>query len=292
MGWASTLLAGWLLLVGMGWAAAQVAIPPLSGRVVDATGTMSNAQRMQLERMSADYEKQKGTQVVVALIPSTGGEPIEQYALRMSEKWQVGRRGVDDGVLFLIAKQDRAMRIEVGYGLEGALTDVQSKRIIDDVVAPYFRRNDYFGGINAGMERIFASIEGENLPAPVWGGENSPAPELGGWTAILPILFPIVLVGVFLLRLLLGRLAGGVVTGGIVGVLTWLFAGSLIAGLLLAFFAFLFVLGGGFSGGRRGRSAWRSVGGFGGGGMGRSGGFGGFSGGGGRFGGGGASGRW
>jgi uncharacterized protein len=223
----------------------------------------------------------------VLMVPTTGGEPIEQYALRVAEQWKVGRKGADDGALLAIAKDDRAMRIEVGYGLEGALNDATAKRIVSDLIAPRFREGDFFGGISAGLDRMIRVIDGEPLPAPARG---APAVD-GDVFQFLPVVLIAALVIGGLLRAVLGRALGAAATGGAVGLLAWLLAGALLIGLAAGALAFFFTLVGGFGGGRRHGGF---PGGFYGGGMGRGGGWGGggFRGGGGGFGGGGASGRW
>jgi uncharacterized protein len=209
----------------------------------------------------------------------------------------LGREKLDDGVLLVIAKDDRAVRIEVGYGLEGALPDVIASRIINQVIVPRFRAGDYFAGIDAGIDRIVASIEGEPLPAPApqsRGGENV-GDRIG---SAFPLLLMLVIVFSSALRRMLGRIGGATATAGIAGVLAWLLTSALVIAVGAGALAFLFTLlggggGGGWSSGRRGGFGG---GGFGGGGFGggwsSGGGGGGWSGGGGGFGGGGASGRW
>jgi uncharacterized protein len=277
------------VLLGVSLAAsAQVAVPPVA-RVTDQTGTLSTEQKAGLEQMLQAFETRKGSQIAVLLVRTTGGEAIEQYALRVAEAWKLGRKGVDDGALLAIAKDDRALRIEVGYGLEGALNDATAKRIVAEVITPRFREGDFFGGISAGVDRMIKVIDGEPLPAPARS-----APQVdGGVFQFLPIVLIVAMVGGGLLRAMLGRALGSVATGGAVGFLVWVLAGTLFIGVLAGVLGFFFTLvGGGFGGGRR-------YGGFPGGfagGIGRGGswggGGGGFRGGGGGFGGGGASGRW
>ena len=271
---------------------ADVAVPPLTGRVVDQTGTLSSADVAALTRMLQDFEARKGSQIAVLIVPTTAPEAIEQYSIRVAEAWKIGRKKVDDGVILLVAKNDHKLRIETGYGLEGALTDVAARRIIDEIITPRFRAGDFAGGISEGVKRIIAVVNGEPLPAP------QPQQSFGG--DHIDFLFnPLVLIGVIvvggLLRTLLGRLLGSAATGGVVGVVAWLAIGSLAFSLLAALLGFLFAMfaesvvspngrGGSWSGG--GGSFSGSGGGFSGGGGG------GFSGGGGSFGGGGASGSW
>ncbi|HEX6413078.1 MAG TPA: YgcG family protein [Burkholderiales bacterium] len=267
---------------------AQLAVPPLTARVTDQTGTLTREQQAGLERMLQEFEARKGTQIAVLMVASTKPEPIEQYALRVGEQWKIGRKKVDDGAILVVAKDDRALRIEIGYGLEGVLNDATASRIIREVIVPRFREGDFYGGINAGLDRMMRLIDGEPLPAPQKSA--SPAAE-GGWMQLLPMLLIVALIGGGILRAMFGRFLGAAATGGVVGFLAWTLAGTLLIALIAALFAFIFTLGGG--GGRR-----YYGGGFPGGGIGFPrggggwGGGGGFRGGGGSFGGGGASGRW
>src|SRR5437870_560936 len=155
------LLLGWMLP-----ALALVAVPQLTGRVVDLTGTLSSGDIAQLTQTLADLERRKGSQIAVLIVPTTDGEAIEQFSLRVAEAWKIGRKKVDDGALLVIAKNDRHLRIEVGYGLEGALTDVTTKRIIDEDITPKFKAGDFAGGISAGINRMIRVIDGEKLPSP------------------------------------------------------------------------------------------------------------------------------
>jgi uncharacterized protein len=289
---------------------AEVAVPTLRAPVTDLTDTLSREQVASLERKLHDFTARKGSQVAVLIVPTTGSESIEQYSIRVAESWKLGRQGANDGVLLLVAKNDRAVRIEVGYGLEGALPDVIASRIVSQVVVPRFRNGDFFGGIDAAVDRIVAVIEGEPLPEPQkW---SAPATGLGSW---LPVLLVLVIVGGGILRRLFGGLGGASITGGLAGFVTWMMTFVLPIAIGAAVLAFLVTLlrgigggggGGGWTSGRRryrsragwsgglgniGRSSGWSGGGFGGSSWGGGGG-GGFRGGGGSFGGGGASGRW
>lgn len=283
-----------LLAWAIGWAlsaGAQVAVPALSARVTDLTATLSAEQRAALERGLQKFEAKKGSQIGVLMLPSTAPETIEQYALRVAEQRKLGRGKVDDGALLIVAKQDRAVRIEVGYGLEGALNDAVSKRIISEIITPKFRQGDFYGGINAGLDAMMRVVEGEPLPSPA---ASSPSKaKLADTGSYLPAMLILALVVGGILRSLLGRLLGAVATGGLVALLAWAFMGALSLALLAGIIALLFTL---FSGGVRGLPAarYRSGPGIGLGGLGGLGGFGGggFHGGGGSFGGGGASGRW
>jgi len=269
-------------------------VPALERRVTDLTGTLTAAQQQQLEARLAAFEEQKGSQIAVLLVPTTEPETIEQYAIRVAEQWQLGRKGIDDGALLLVAIGDRNLRLEVGYGLEGVLPDVIAKRIVSDVITPYFRQGDYFGGLSAGVERVIGVVEGEPLPEPDrdWRGDVA----LG--EALLPLLLIFAVLGGGLFRGIFGRVGGAAVTGGVAGLLVWVLAhvlGIAVIAALVTFFIALLGGGGGGGGwassGRGGRGGW--VGGLPGG-LGRGGGFGGggFGGLGGGFGGGGASGSW
>jgi uncharacterized protein len=269
---------------------ADVAVPPLTGQVVDQTGTLSGADIAALTQKLKDFEARKGSQIAVLIVPTTAPEAIEQYSIRVAEAWKIGRKKVDDGVFLLVAKDDHKLRIETGYGLEGALTDVAARRIIDEIITPKFRTGDFAGGISAGVDRIISAIDGEPLPAP------EPQQSFGGGEGRIDMLFnPLVIFGVLvvggLLRTLLGRLIGSAATGGVVGLVAWLAIGSLAFSLLAAVLAFVFAMFVGSMASSNGRSgSWSGGGGsFSGGG---SSGGGGFSGGGGSFGGGGASGSW
>jgi uncharacterized protein len=263
---------------------ADVAVPPLTGRVVDQTGTLSSADIAALTRVLQDFETRKGSQIAVLIVPTTAPEAIEQYSIRVAEAWKIGRKKVDDGVILLVAKNDHKLRIETGYGLEGALTDVAARRIIDEIITPRFRAGDFAGGISEGVKRIIAVINGEPLPAP------QPQQSFGG--DHIDFLFnPLVFIGVIvvggLLRTLLGRLLGSAATGGVVGVVAWLAIGSLAFSLLAALLGFLFAMFAESVVSPNGRGgSWSGGGGS------FSGSGGGFSGGGGSFGGGGASGSW
>jgi len=283
-----------LLLCWACSALALVAVPPLSGRVVDQTGTLGSGDIASLTQTLKDLEARKGSQIAVLIVPTTDGEAIEQFALRVAEAWKIGRKKVDDGALLVIAKNDRRLRIEVGYGLEGALTDATTKRIIDEDITPKFKTGDFAGGVSAGVDRMVRIVNGEKLPEP-----EPPHWQDSGLLNIDPF-NPFVLVFVFIvgsaLRAALGRLVGSAATGGFVGFLAWLLVGSLGAALAVGVLAFLIAAfvdlmpssgsrgtRGGWSSG--GSSDWSS-------GSSSSSSSGGFSGGGGSFGGGGASGSW
>jgi len=287
---------------------ADVAVPPLTGRVVDLTGTLGSSDVAALTQTLKNLEMRKGSQVAVLIVPTTQPESIEQYSIRVAEAWKIGRRKIDDGALLVIAKNDHKLRIEVGYGLEGSLTDVTSRRIIDEVITPKFRSGDFAGGISDGVARIIAVIDGETLPAPA--PEASHGQDFSDWIGffnpINPFFIVIVAAVGAILRKSLGRLIGSAATGGAIGWLAWYLLGStIIAGLLgtiisvVVFFAdSIFAASmnvsrqpgrrGGWSGGSYsgGGGGWSSSG------SSSSGSDSGFSGGGGSFGGGGASGSW
>lgn len=280
----AVILAFMLCFASAVWA--DVAVPPLTGRVVDLTATLSADQAATLEQKLKDFEDRKGSQLAVLIVPTTQPETIEQYSLRVVEQWKLGRKKVDDGALLIVAKNDRKLRIEVGYGLEGALNDATSKRIIDEIITPEFKSGDFAGGISDGADRILKVIDGEPLPAPKPEGE---VPDLSAIGEYFPFLLIIMLVGGGIFRAIFGRLLGSIVAGGGVALFIWFFLGALsiaTVGGLIAFFVTLIgdaIVSSGGGG--------RSSGGFGGGFSGGSSG-GGFSGGGGSFGGGGASGSW
>ena len=275
---------------------AQVAVPQLRSPVTDLTNTLTREQLASLEQKLLAFEQRKGSQIAVLLVPTTQPEAIEQYSIRVVEAWRLGRRGVDDGVLVLVAKDDRAVRIEVAYGLEGALPDVIADRIVEQVIVPRFRNGQFYEGINEAVDRIVAVLDGEALPEPA---QRTRSPQADGIGSVLPILLMVVFVGSGILRRMLGGFGGAAATAGIAGFLVYLLTSVLVISIGASVIAFLFTLfsggggGGGFAGRRR--SGWGGgFGGWGGGGFGGGGfgGGGGWGGGGGSFGGGGASGRW
>lgn len=276
-------------------------VPPLSAHVTDLTGTLTAAQQAELEQRLSDFESRKGAQLAVLLVPTTAPEAIEQYSIRVVEAWKLGRKGVDDGALLLIAKNDHAVRIENGYGLEGVLTDVASNRIIENTMVPLLRQGQYFAAISAGVDQMMALIDGENLPPPDRSWQGAPGAASPG-SALIPLAI-VTLVAAGILRAIFGRALGAGITGAGIGVLGYLITQTLLFAISAGVIAFLGALilgaaGGGWSSGpRSGRGGpFGGVGGFGGfggfGGLGGGGSFGGFSGGGGGFGGGGASGHW
>ncbi len=266
------------------------AVPTLTRHVTDLTGTLTTQQVDQLDAQLVALEKAKGAQLTVLMVGGTAGQDIEGYSLAVAEANKVGREGIDDGVLLLIAKDDRRVRIEVGYGLEGAIPDAATARIIREYIAPKFRSNDYFGGISDAVGALTLLINGEPLPPPVQG---SPADERSGLGLQNGLM-----IGVFValfLRSVLGRARSWVrapLGAALVGGLLWLLV-SMGVGMLGAVIGGVLMLLPGGAGRSIGGGGWGGFGGFGGG-SGGSGGFGGggFSGGGGSFGGGGSSGSW
>ncbi len=282
-----------------GPAAAQgvLPVPELTARVIDQTGTLDDIQRKALEDKLAAFEQRSGTQIVMLLVPATQPEDIASYANRVANSWKIGRREVGDGILVIVAKDERRVRIEVAKTLEGAVPDLAAKMIIDEAITPRFREGDFAGGLQAGADRLIARISGEGLPAPE---RQRPAQVQGfNWFDLAIFLFFAVPIAGAVLRGIFGRKLGSLFTGGGVGLLAMLFTSSLVIAAVAAVVALLFSMfsGVGSLGGRR--RGWGAPiifpgggwgGGGGGGGWGGGGGFG--SGGGGDFGGGGASGGW
>jgi uncharacterized protein len=284
-----------LLLAGhAGTAAAQVPLPKFEALVTDLTGTLTAAQQSALDEKLTALQTRKGAQIAVLILATTQPEDIAQFGIRLAEAWKPGRATPDDGAILIVAKEDRAMRIEVGRGLEGALTDATTSRIVNDTIAPLFKQGDYNGGINAGLDQMIRVIDGEPLPAPDQSWKRERGSRLP-W----PFLVFGGLVLMQILRPMIGRApAAGVVGAGGAGLVFWLTTNILQAigaGVGVFLLALLFGMGGGSGFGGRGGRVFRDIGGFGGfgGGFGGGGGGGGFGGGGGgSFGGGGASGRW
>jgi uncharacterized protein len=275
-------VAVWLTLASLvpGIAHAQVAAPLLVGHVTDQTGTLTQEQKATLEQALSAFEARKGTQLAVLMLATTLPEGIETYALRVAEQWKLGRRQVDDGVILVVAKEDRTVRIEVGYGLEGALSDIVSKRIISETILPRFKQGDFGGGVQAGAEQIMRVVDGEPLPAP----QGTPREATQSLRQFVPFLFIVALGVGGVLRNVFGKVGGSLVTGVVVTGLAWLVIGTLLYAILAGVASmFVTLIGAG--------AALRGFGGYSGGGRGGFGG-GGFRGGGGGFGGGGASGRW
>ncbi len=292
------LFAALFCFLGSVFAQNLVAVP--ERRIVtDLTGTLSEQEQSALTQKLQMFESRKGSQIAVLIVPTTQPETIEQYALRVSDTWKLGRKGVDDGALLVVAKDDRKLRIETRYGLEGPLPDAIAKRIIAEVITPLFKHGDFYGGIDAGVDRILKVVDGEPLPAPQKQSYNEDS-----WLSALPLVILLAFVSGAIFRAIFGRFFGSIIAGGVTGVITWIvlsvFGVAAVAGIL----AFLFNLfagavspvNGWSSRGRHGGPTGGPWGGWGGGyggggwGGGSSGDFGG--GGGGLGGGGGASGEW
>ncbi len=282
------------------WAQNLQAIPPLTARVIDTSGTLDAGQTQALDAKLAAFEKARGAQIVVLMVPTTLPEDITDYAQRVGDAWKIGRADVGDGLLLVVAKNDRTVRIATTKTLEGAIPDLAAKQIIANAITPRFKQGDFAGGLDAAADQIMARITGENLalPAAEQGNPRHSGRPGFQWTDLAVFLFFAVPVGARVLGAVVGRKAGSVVTGGVVGLLAWVFTSSLllagvaaVVGIVFALISGVFSLGNGAR-----RSAGWTNGGFGGGGLG-GGGFGGggggfSSGGGGNFGGGGASGSW
>ena len=298
------LLAVWLPLASLSvWAQGVQPVPPLTAHVMDNTGTLTAVQKAALEAKLAAFEQSRGAQVVVLMVPTTQPEDIAAYAQRIGDSWKIGRNSIGDGLLLVVAKNDRTVRIETTKALEGAIPDLAASQIIETALTPRFRQGDFAGGLDAAADQIMARITGEKLPVPQQSNAARRSADGGfDWTTLAVFLFFAVPIGGRVLSSVLGRKLGSVATGGAVGVLAWLFTSSLVVGGIAALAGMLFALVSGLGGALGGRSSgWG--GGFGGGGLGGGFGGGGFgggsrggggfsSGGGGNFGGGGASGNW
>ena len=286
-----------LCLLGGAQAQALLPVPALDARVIDQTGTLDAAQRQALDAKLAAFEQQKGSQIVVLMVPTTQPEDIASYANRVANDWKIGRRAVGDGVLLIVAKDDRKMRIEVAKTLEGAVPDIAAAQIIDDAMKLRFRDNDFAGGLNAAADQLIARISGEALPEV----ERRDDARSGGfgfdWESLAIFLFFAVVVGAPIARRIFGaRLAPFVMALGVGGVAMAITATVLvaaIAGIAALVVTLMAGVGPLVSSGRRGGGfggGWTTGGGGWSGGSSSGGGF--SSGGGGDFGGGGASGDW
>lgn len=277
-----------LALLLCGTAQAEVAVPKLTQRITDLTATLDASQIQALDARLAAFETGKGSQIAVLILPSTQPEAIEQFSIRVVEAWKLGRKGIDDGVLLLVAKDDRKLRIEVGYGLEGALNDATAKRIVSEIISPLFKQGDFYGGIDAGVNAIIKVIEGEALPPP---DSQTSGTDLDSFGDMLGIGFFIFLVSNAILQQFLGRLPSSLAVGGLFGGLAWLMLLSFGLAAVVGFIAFVLSL---IFGSNMTKPSSRSGWGGGSGSWGGSSGGGSsdFGGGGGSFGGGGASGDW
>lgn len=265
-----------------------VAVPPLTGHVVDQAGLLQATQAEALANRLRQFEQQHGSQIVVLIVPTVQPESIEQFSIRVFDAWKIGRKQANDGILLVVAVRDRKLRIDTGYGLEGAIPDAVAKRIVAERIAPQLRAGDPYAGLLAGVEQIMKLIEGEQLP-PVKRAQTAQTGQGDfGELLVMGIVAATIVGGV--LSLVLGRFFGGLATAGLVSAIAWLMTGSLIVMIASAILVFLYVL---VTAGRGGSpwGGWGGGAGWGGGGWG-SGGGGGWGGGGGSAGGGGASGEW
>ena len=255
---------------------AQVAVPDLSRRVTDLTATLSAGQITALENRLAAFEAQKGSQIAVLIVPTTQPEDIAQFGIRVAEQWKIGREKIDDGLILIVARDDRKLRIEVGYGLEGVVPDAVAKRVIAETITPYFKAGDFYGGIEAGTQQLIKLIEGEPLPPP--SASSNGGDEGEG-------LFVFLIIGGLVAGWLLSTLMNRPVAGGVAALGSGAVGAMLLGFTPLLLLIAVFVFAGVASGFRHG-GGWSSGGGggFGGGGS--------WGGGGGGFGGGGASGSW
>ncbi len=294
-GWADCLVPLLLFLIASETFALEV--PKLRGRVNDYAGMLSPSTERQLETALAEFERTDSTQIVVLTIPSLEGDSLEEFSMRVAERWKIGQKGLDNGAILLISKNDRMIRIEVGYGLEGKLTDLMAGRIIRDVITPRFRAGQFDQGVIEGVQAMIQVVRGEYRADPRAQPTGKGAPDYGGFLS-MSVVFLVLIHMLGRVRRVLGALAGGllfpIVSSGFFHMGLVLSLLSIPIGVIVGLILSLFGGPISFNGGRpprRGGGMW--IGGFGGGGGGfSSGGFGGFSGGGGGFGGGGASGRW
>ncbi len=291
-----------LCLALPGWAQDVQTLPVLTGRVIDSTGTLTPAQRTALDDKLAAFEASAGPQMVVLIVPSTAPEDITSYAQRVADSWKIGRREVGDGVVILVAKNDRKVRIEVAKALEGAVPDLAARQIIQSAITPAFKAGDYAGGLNLAIDQLQARIRGENLPLPT----QQRAPSSGSSGLDFETLGALFFIGVPVLGAILtgvmGRKIGSVATAGAAGAAGWFIGGGLLMAGAAAVIALVLVGVMGVGAARRGMGGRSGLGGMippiifggggGGGGFGGGGGGGFSSGGGGDFGGGGASGDW
>ena len=269
---------GFFLALLCAMASAVVGIPELANRVTDLTATLSVEQVAGLEDRLAAFEAKKGAQIAVLIVPTTGDKDIAEFGIEVADLAQIGRKGIDDGVILIVVKNDRKLRLEVGYGLEGVIPDAIAKRVISETITPYFKKGDYVGGIDAGVMQLMQLIEGETLPAPI------ASPDSGGQHESL---FMFILLGGlisgYVLSAVMGRVQAGMLAGLASGVLAVLVLGLTVSLALMVGLMVFFIV----AVRQTGRRIWSNGGGFGGSGGGSS-----WGGGGGRFGGGGASGSW
>jgi uncharacterized protein len=264
---------------------AFVDVPKLDSRVTDLTATLNAEQAQALDSKLAAFEAKKGSQIAILIVPTTQPEDIAEFGIKVADLWRLGRKKVDDGLILIIAKDDRKLRLEVGYGLEGVIPDAIAKRIIAETITPYFKNGDFVGGVDAGVDQIIGLIDGEALPAPVQQNQNYSQQNEGGF---LFVLFGGLFAG-SLLSSMFGRAAGGLIAGLGSGVIASLIMGFGLGAIMIGIIVF-FLISARSTGGGGGWS--NGGGGYYGGGGGSSGNSSSWGGGGGGFGGGGASGSW
>ena len=290
--WLAALLLS--LVAGYGYAQSLLPVPALTGHVLDLAGALDTTQNQALEKKLSLLESTGGSQVVILIVPTTQPEDIASFSNRIGNAWKIGRKGIGDGLLVIVAKDDRKLRIEVAKSLEGAIPDLAAKQVIDAAIAPRFKQGDYAGGLDAGVDQIAALIKGEALPMPVQRGADSDWSGGFDWQSLLAFAFFGVFIVGALIRKVFGNKLGSLLSGGLVGVLVNMVTGSILIAVLAGVVAMLFVLisavgsafkglGGGLGNIGSGGGGWGS-------GSGSGGGF--SSGGGGDFGGGGAAGDW
>ncbi|KPU90997.1 hypothetical protein APR49_41205, partial [Variovorax paradoxus] len=253
-----------LLAVVLGWAAlpafaqAPLPVPALTARVIDQTGTLDAAQRAGLETKLAAFEQRKGSQIAVLMVPTTQPEDIESYTQRVGDAWKIGRKGVGDGLLVIVAKDDRRMRIAPAKALEGAVPDLAAARIVDEEMKPRFRNGDFAGGINAAVDRLIGLVDGEPLPEPARDGGDRGSQGFD-WENLAIFLFVGVFIGAPIVRAILGKTLGSVVMGGGIGVVAFFLTTSLVIAVLAGMVALVVSLASGLA--RFGGGGWSSGGG-------------------------------
>lgn len=227
---AALLTAGLLALTA---ARAEIAVPPPAARVIDLTGTLSGATVARIEAKLAALESRQGDRLAVLMVPSTGTEDLAQFGTRVAAAWGRGRPGGAAGAILVIAKDDRRVRIEIGPGLAGTLPQASASRIVTETVTPYFRAGDYDGGVESGVDRMIAVVDGEPLPAPVGRWNRGP-----GWQFLYPLLFALVFAASGVLQALCGRLVGSLVIGGLAGAIAGASSQALPIGIASGLVAF------------------------------------------------------
>lgn len=293
----ATALLALAALLAPAWAQGLQPVPALTAHVLDATGTLDAARLQALDAKLDAFEKSSGSQVVVLLVPTTQPEDIASYANRVGNTWKIGRKDVGDGLLLVVARNDRKVRIEVAKALEGAVPDLAARQVIDEAITPAFRQGDFAGGLEAATDRLIALIRGEALPAPAAAPQGAFADRGFDWEDLAIFMFMAVMVGAPLARAVFGRKLGALLVGAGTGAVALFITASLVVAAVAALVAMLVGLfssgkPGALSRGRAGGSPGGWAGGSSGGWSSGSGGGGFSSGGGGDFGGGGASGDW